>query len=93
MNKYSKEVLFFPDGRLDTLNACNYLGLSIKTMAMMRTYGTGPKFIKRGRVFYYKSDLDAWLNANGKAISTSQARLSKSTCTNINTEGNDHESF
>ena len=73
----SKSILFFPDGRLDTINAANYMGLSIKTMAMMRTKGTGPKFIKRGRIFYYKTDLDSWLNEGGKAVSTAQLRLMK----------------
>jgi hypothetical protein len=33
----------------------------------------GPKFIKRGRVWYFKEDLDAWLRA-GTALSTADAR-------------------
>ena len=68
-------VSVFPDGRLDTVNASVYLGLSQKTLAMMRSSGKGPKFIKRGRIFYYKNDLDEWLNAGGKAISTSQVKV------------------
>lgn len=67
----------FPDGRLDTSNASQYLGLSQKTLAMMRSNGKGPKFIKRGRIFYYKTDLDSWLNEGGKAVSTAQLRLMK----------------
>ena len=66
------EIQTFPDGRLDVPNAANYLGLKEKTLAMMRCQGKGPKFIKRGRVFYYKDDLDDWLIANGKLTSTSQ---------------------
>ena len=62
----------FPDGRLDTKNAALYLGLKEKTLAMMRGSGTGPKFIKRGRVFYFMEDLDAWLNAEGRLTSTAQ---------------------
>lgn len=62
-----------PDGRLNTKNAARYVGLSEKTMAMMRCAGTGPKFVKRGRIFYFKGDLDAWLQA-GRAGSTAQAR-------------------
>jgi hypothetical protein len=58
------EVVMFPDGRLDAKNASIYLGLSVKTLAMMRCHGTGPRFIKRGRVFYFKDDLDAWINAS-----------------------------
>ena len=72
----SLEVMVYPDGRLDTANAALYLGLKEKTLAMMRGYGTGPKFIKRGRIFYYKDDLDAWLNAKGRLTSTAQS-LSK----------------
>jgi hypothetical protein len=66
------EVLIYPDGRLDTTNASLYLGLKEKTLAMMRGNGTGPKFIKRGRIFYFKEDLDSWLNANGRLTSTTQ---------------------
>ncbi len=65
-------VATFPDGRLDAKNAACYLGLKEKTLAMMRSQGTGPKFIKRGRIFYYKDDLDAWLNADGRLLSTAQ---------------------
>lgn len=67
-------VKMFPDGRLDTQNAALYLGLSQKTLAMMRTRGDGPRYIKRGRVFYFRADLDLWLVADGRVSSTSQAR-------------------
>ncbi len=67
----------YPDGRLDTANAAIYLGLSQKTLAMMRSSGKSPPFIKRGRIFYYRSDLDEWLNANGKAVSTAQLRANQ----------------
>lgn len=69
----SINITMFPDGRLDVKNAANYLGLKEKTLAMMRGHGTGPKFIKRGRIFYFKEDLDAWLNAAGRLTSTAQA--------------------
>ena len=74
----SIEVMMYPDGRLDTTNAALYLGLKEKTLAMMRGYGTGPKFIKRGRIFYFKEDLDAWLNQQGRFTSTAQASLTNS---------------
>ena len=64
----------YPDGRLDAKNAARYLGLKDKTLAMMRTAGQGPKFVKRGRVFYYKDDLDQWLR-EGRVSSTAQARV------------------
>jgi hypothetical protein len=69
------KVVVFPDGRLDTENAARYLGFSPKTLAMMRTTGTGPKFVKRGRVFYFLEDLEAWLAEQPRVRSTSQARL------------------
>lgn len=68
------EVVTYPDGRVDTRNASLYAGLSEKTMAMMRCNGKGPKFVKRGRVFYFTSDIDEWLNAHGRLTSTAQAK-------------------
>jgi hypothetical protein len=55
------EVTVLPDGRLNAKNAAAYLGLSVKTLAMKRCSGEGPKFVKRGRIFYFKKDLDFWL--------------------------------
>lgn len=71
MNK-AIEVVTFPDGRMDVPNASSYLGLGEKTLAMMRCQGTGPKYIKRGRIFYFKEDLDEWLLSNGKLSSTAK---------------------
>ena len=68
-----KEVTAYPDGRLDVKNASIYIGLSEKTLAQMRCEGTGPKYTKRGRVFYYVDDLDAWLK-EGRVVSTAQSR-------------------
>jgi hypothetical protein len=42
------KIVVYPDGRLDSENAARFLGFSPKTLAMMRTAGTGPKFVKRG---------------------------------------------
>jgi hypothetical protein len=44
-------VLVYPDGRLDAKNAAKYLGLAGNTLAMKRVDGTGPRFVKRGKVF------------------------------------------
>lgn len=71
----TQPVKLYPDGRLDTEAASAYVGLSVKTLAMMRSNGTGPKFIKRGRVFYFQEDLDAWLNENGRFTTTAEARI------------------
>ena len=68
------EVIIFPDGRMDTANASEYLGLSSKTLAMMRCHGSGPKFIKRGRIFYFKEDLDTWILEAGKRASTADGK-------------------
>lgn len=70
------DVITFPDGRMNTRGASLYLGLSEKTLATMRCKGTGPQFIKRGKIFYFKDDLDWWLTAEGKMISTAQASCS-----------------
>jgi len=67
------QVVMLPDGRMDTKNAAKYVGLSDKTLAMMRCAGKGPEFIKRGRVFYFRDALDRWLD-EGRAVSTAQTR-------------------
>lgn len=59
-------VQILPDGRMDTNNSAKYVGLSPKTMAMMRCSGLGPEFIKRGKVFYFKSALDKWIAEGDK---------------------------
>ena len=74
INISTQEIIMYPDGRIDTRNASSYVGLSEKTMAMKRCNGTGPRFIKRGRIFYFKDDLDSWLNAGGRFTSTAQAQ-------------------
>lgn len=75
-NIRSQEVVMYPDGRVDTKNASSYLGLAAKTLAMMRCNGTGPKFVKRGKIFYFMEDLDEWMNAGGRCTSTAQAQRS-----------------
>ena len=67
-------VTVYPDGRLDTRNTSLYTGFAEKTLAMMRCNGTGPKFVKRGRVFYFREDLDAWLQG-GRVLSTAQKTI------------------
>ena len=60
------DYVMYPDGRLDTRNTSNYTGLSVKTLAMMRCDGKGPRFVKRGRIFYFKKDLDVWIKEGRK---------------------------
>lgn len=67
------DVVMLPDGRMNTRNTAIYCGISEKTLAMKRCDGTGPKFVKLGRVFYFRDDVDAWLGGS-RATSTAQAR-------------------
>lgn len=67
------DVVVLPDGRMDPKNAATYCGLSVKTLAMKRCDGTGPKFVKLGRVFYYREDLDNWLRS-ARVCSTAQVQ-------------------
>jgi hypothetical protein len=69
------DIHIFPDGRMDAKNAALYLGKAEKTLAMMRSQGKGPTFIKRGTIFYKKDDLDDWINQGAGFKSTAQARL------------------
>jgi hypothetical protein len=66
-------VVLLPDGRMDAKNAAVYCGLSVKTLAMKRCDGTGPYFVKLGRVFYFREDLDSWLRG-GRVVSTAQSQ-------------------
>jgi len=71
----AEQIYFYPDGRLNTHNAALYLGLRPKTLAMWRSDGKGPRFVKRGRIFYFKEDLDQWINEQGRFVSTTQSRI------------------
>lgn len=66
-------VTVLPDGRMNPKNASIYCGLSEKTLATKRCNGTGPKFVKPGRIFYFRDDLDAWLQRK-RVTSTAQAQ-------------------
>ena len=67
-------IVMLPDGRMDTDNAAKYLGLSVKTLAMMRSEGTGARFIKPGRVYYFQGDLDDWVQQCVRVASTAELR-------------------
>ncbi len=67
-------IRIYPDGRLDTLNATAYLGLTPKSLAIMRSLGNGPEFMKLGKkCFYQREDLDAWIQCR-RAVCTAQYR-------------------
>lgn len=48
---------------MSAADAATYLDLKPKTMAMHRVYGGGPPFVKTGRIWYFKADLDDWIKA------------------------------
>jgi len=67
-------VRIYPDGRMDAKSAAVYLGVSMGALALWRCEGRGPRFVKAGRIWYFKNDLDEWLS--GRVYrSTAQARL------------------
>ncbi|WP_116745455.1 helix-turn-helix domain-containing protein [Janthinobacterium sp. 78] len=74
MSISSPSITVLADGRMSRKDAALYLGLAAKTLAMYATKGSGPSFVKGGRIWYRQDDLDAWLS-DLKAKSTAQARL------------------
>jgi hypothetical protein len=55
-------VRMLPDGRMTRENAARYLGHRPKTLAQWQLQGKGPPSVKvGGRVFYFRSDLDAFI--------------------------------
>lgn len=76
MNEDSYHV--FPDGRMTSKDTAFYIGLSDGTLANWRTLGKGPKFTKiGGRIYYYKSEIDCWLQEKGIFQTTAQARVAQ----------------
>ena len=58
--------------RLSTDDAAVYIGLGRQTLAKLRVYGGGPRFMKLGRrVVYDSRDLDSWMESR-KRSSTSE---------------------
>lgn len=74
MERKTEAAGVFPDGRMNVKAAADYVGLAVATLAIHRCNGTGPRFIKKGRIWYYRQDLDDWLNADGRHTSTASAR-------------------
>jgi len=57
-------VRLLPDGRMTRPDAARYLGRTPKTLAMWQLQGKGPRSVLvGGRRFYFKADLDAFINA------------------------------
>lgn len=60
---------------LRTRVAAAYCGFAKSTFEKMRVYGGGPRFIRRGGVYYDIRDLDDWLAALPRYGSTSEADI------------------
>ncbi len=60
---------------LRTRAAAAYCGFAKSTFEKMRVYGGGPRFIRRGGVYYDIRDLDDWLAALPRYGSTSEADI------------------
>lgn len=60
------------EDRLWAVEAADYLDLSRSTLAKWRMNGNGPPFHKCGSrlVYYFKSEIDAWLAACSSSAST-----------------------
>lgn len=63
--------------RMNVTAAASYVGLSASTLNMMRCQGKGPRYLKlSSRVYYRKSDLDAYIAAG--TVETEDSRRSAS---------------
>ena len=72
MRKHSNETV--TPRALDPFGAALYANSSASTFAKMRMLGTGPRFIKNGaKVSYLVEDLDAWLDAKPRLLTTAEA--------------------
>lgn len=80
MQSYSRPQPASPDDSshdlITTVEAAQFLRLSVATMERMRVTGDGPVFIKlgpgkRARVVYRRADLETWLHSQ-RRDSTSQ---------------------
>ncbi|WP_420838544.1 helix-turn-helix domain-containing protein [Corynebacterium hadale] len=50
---------------MSTADAAAFVGLSMKTLANLRSEGSGPPFTKvRGKVIYRTQDLEDWIDSH-----------------------------
>ena len=49
------------DGRHDEAAAADYLGVQPATLRAWRSRRQGPPFIRAGRIWYLREDLDVWI--------------------------------
>jgi hypothetical protein len=57
-----------------TRQAADYLAIPVSALTKMRLTGTGPLFVKAGRIVVYrKADIDKWLEARVRQCTLEQA--------------------
>jgi len=55
-------VVLLEDGRFQNdKDVARYIGCSPATLRTWRVQGRGPKYVKRGRVWYWREHVDEWL--------------------------------
>ena len=61
------KVRILPDGRLTRADAAKYVGVTAQTLSNMSSQGRGPRVVRvGGRCFYFKADLDTFINAGSE---------------------------
>jgi DNA-binding transcriptional MerR regulator len=71
----TSEVEYFEylASRLTSKQASALLGISPKTLATWRGEGFGPQYSRiRGRIYYFKQDVYAWIKQQGTFTSTAE---------------------
>jgi hypothetical protein len=71
------DTTIWSDGRMTPEQTAFYLGVKPRTLGQWHWEGSGPPFIKAGRIFYFKKDIDEWLMQGGVVTSSAQARLQR----------------
>jgi hypothetical protein len=70
MDAQTIQFTIYPDGRMDGWKEHGgVLGPVAEDARNDALAGDGPKFIKRGRIFYFKEDLDEWIARAGQFTS------------------------
>ncbi len=59
---------------LDQKRVASLLGISTRTLERYRVSGTGPRYVKLGKlVRYLKTDIDAWIQQNLSAATSERS--------------------
>lgn len=66
MSIETTSIKMLPDGRMTLSEAAKYIGIEPPTLRALKNKGKGPAYIKIGKVYYFKDDIDSWLLKDGK---------------------------